>query len=905
MPSITLTWPDRTYFYSLLVVSLLSAKLLHVFSHLTTIPIFLFLLYLPTFFFLDFLVIFFTRIIFQKWRVPGIFISLLIASTSATQIGFFIETGGEIHWNMLAKVLREPEGFFGMLMSGFYGLSLTIGILGGIAWLFNPLLYNLSHRMVRTIVTTIFPSKRTVFREGLARRRAPDQEDGEGLLSESVAEKAPLSNTVGAIRWARLKLLAVAGTIIVLHIVRPLSPYQHMSGTLPFTLFEGLWVRRSVFCEPSPYDGPPEFPFPELLRKEFWIPAEGAEDGVGRGWRPGSPWWEVAEERAKNRPSWLLESKIPGFERFYGHRHHGPPGFGHHEGSPGHGHHHPHGHHEDDFPPPPPPPPGYEPILDPLKITNLDLPIMDALKDALSTVSIKHVIILSLESTRKDVFPLIKDGILYNKIMESRGYPTNSKRDVSKSEPWADLSQLSRMAEDITGEDGGFGGSVNSTFGGINIKGALTGSSFTLKSLLGSHCGVSPLAVDFMEELETDIYQPCLAHILKAMNVNLPKAGTVEKGWRNNGTWKSVFMQASTTKFDRQAPFIGQIGFDGSVVRETLQSPDAKYKPKQAELNYFGYSETELKPYIKDLFVEAEATGDRVFLSHLTSSTHHPWATPPEFGEQEPYWGVEGSHASGGGSAWNKYLNSIKWGDSWISEVLGVLEEVGVANETLVVMVGDHGFAFGESTNAKTTYVNPHIKNFEVPLVFRHPQLPRIQLNFTTTSMTILPTVLDLLISTNSLNDESTAIAKYMLPEYEGQSLIRPFRPIRFGRQQWNFGVVNPGGTHLSVVSSAHPYRLVLPICEPSPYTFSWPERDPMEMDTSQSWEGGQKLKDSVESKWGEDAAKWVEEAEKIGGWAIWEGRRRWGYDGGTRREDRSAEHNKDGLLEHDHWWNT
>jgi hypothetical protein len=145
--------------------------------------------------------------------------------------------------------------------------------------------------------------------------------------------------------------------------------------------------------------------------------------------------------------------------------------------------------------------------------------------------------------------------------------------------------------------------------------------------------------------------------------------------------------------------------------------------------------------------------------------------------------------------------------------------------------------------------------------------------------MTILPTVLDLLISTNSLNDESTAIAKYMLPEYEGQSLIRPFRPIRFGRQQWNFGVVNPGGTHLSVVSSAHPYRLVLPICEPSPYTFSWPERDPMETDTSQSWEGGQKLKGAVESKWGEDAAKWVEEAEKIGGWAIWEGRRRWGYD--------------------------
>lgn len=168
-----------------------------------------------------------------------------------------------------------------------------------------------------------------------------------------------------------------------------------------------------------------------------------------------------------------------------------------------------------------------------------------------------------------------------------------------------------------------------------------------------------------------------------------------------------------------------------------------------------------------------------------------------------------------------------------------------------------------------------------------------------------MPTILDLLISTNSLNVPSTSIAKGLLPEYEGQSLIRPFRSSRFGRQQWNFGVVNPGGTHLSVVSSAHPFRLVLPICEPSPYIFSKIDTDPMEIDTVESWEGGKKLSDGVQKKYGDEAAVWVDEAEKIAGWAIWEWRRRWGYVGGTRREDRGAEHNQDGLLEHDHWWDT
>jgi len=120
-------------------------------------------------------------------------------------------------------------------------------------------------------------------------------------------------------------------------------------------------------------------------------------------------------------------------------------------------------------------------------------------------------------------------------------------------------------------------------------------------------------------------------------------------------------------------------------VREDLQAKDAKYPPKNGELNYFGYSEKELKPYIKDLFEDAEKNGERVFLSHLTSSTHHPWATPKEFGEQKRYWG--GSR--GGGTPWDRYLNSIKWGDQWIGEFLQLLEDVGVADKTLVVMVGD------------------------------------------------------------------------------------------------------------------------------------------------------------------------------------------------------------------------
>jgi membrane-anchored protein YejM (alkaline phosphatase superfamily) len=39
-----------------------------------------------------------------------------------------------------------------------------------------------------------------------------------------------------------------------------------------------------------------------------------------------------------------------------------------------------------------------------------------------------------------------------------------------------------------------------------------------------------------------------------------------------------------------------------------------------------------------------------------------------------------------------------------------MLENLGDAEETLVVMVGDHGMAFEEDSEAYTTFENGHIK---------------------------------------------------------------------------------------------------------------------------------------------------------------------------------------------------
>jgi hypothetical protein len=621
-------------------------------------------------------------------------LSFIIFGAAVAQIGLFVETGGELRWSMAAKVIQEPKGFCGMLMTGLMPMAVSISLLAGFAYYLTGSLYDSSFRIMNDCFKALIP---------LRSRRAPQDQDGESWKSLGAEEEAKTSRREGSsAAWVRVKMAAVIGTLLILHIVRPAAPFNHMTGTLPFTMLDAVLDSRSPICNPAPGDHPKRFPFPDLLRDNFWITSTEGKGGNSRGWSPGMPWWDVSRER----PAWLPTEEAPGFAKWYrgssfqrppGHHHRGdgPPlpngeGGGHGDGhvdrhvyrhsgrhDDEHGDEHHHRHHT------PPPPPGYESVLDPLKISNFDEPLLDELQNALrehkSTTGIKHVIVLTLESTRKDVFPLTKDGQLYEELVQSWGEHEKTG-DVTP----ADLSQLSIIAEALTGEDTGFGRQINQTHGGVNVAGALTTSTYTLKSLLSSHCGVNPLPVDFLEDIESEIYQPCLPQILKIMGAqDEPDAGK-KKSWRD-APWRSVFAQASTSALDRQAELMEKVGFEQFVDREALRNESSEFSVKGPELNYFGYSERELKPFIRKAIADAGQKGERLFLSHLTSSTHHPWATPEEFGEQGCYWG----DSRAGDSPWNRYLNTIKFADQWVGEVLDLLKELGVDNETLVVVLGD------------------------------------------------------------------------------------------------------------------------------------------------------------------------------------------------------------------------
>ena len=165
-----------------------------------------------------------------------------------------------------------------------------------------------------------------------------------------------------------------------------------------------------------------------------------------------------------------------------------------------------------------------------------------------------------------------------------------------------------------------------------------------------------------------------------------------------------------------------------------------------------------------------------------------------------------------------------------------------------------------------------------MPLLFHHPLLPRLHLSVNGSAISILPTILDLLVTTNSLNEVDSTIAQDLMNEYEGQSLIRPYRASHNGREAWNMGVINAGGTMLSVGSAAVPWRLNLPLNNDFEYRFTDLERDPFELSPVTAWSMGGLAAD-IYSRFGSEAVDWVLKAEKVGLWWVTERKKLWNYE--------------------------
>ncbi|KAK6069363.1 sulfatase domain protein [Seiridium cupressi] len=510
----------------------------------------------------------------------------------------------------------------------------------------------------------------------------------------------------------------------------------------------------------------------------------------------------------------------------------------------------------------------YASLADPLKVFNLDERLHPALRKSIADINVRHVVFLILESTRSDVFPIENATSIWNRLAESYSNKTLPQEEIER------LTNLTNTARLLAGVDNDHLDQSKGSGGGIRARNAFTTASYTLKSLVGTLCGITPLTVDFDEEVSHHIYQPCLGHIFQAFN-SLNNKDLIGKSFTSH-QWKSLFMQSVTGEYDKQSNLMYKMGYDNDslITKEYLKGAQAKFGPEDTpDINYYGMPEVVLEEYIRDAFSIAAQNNERLFLTHLTSTSHHPFKIPASTEESA------GASDKKSVDDLTGYLNAIGYVDRWIGKVRSIIDEAGVTDETLLVVLGDHGISLPED-DAITPYENPNVGNFRVPIMLHHPKLPKMDIQDAVISSQVLPTVLDLLLESKSLSRAESRAARDLVGNYEGQSLLRPLKKVsQSGGGDWHFSVSNPGGTMVSVRDAREPrWRLIVPLSSDVAWRFTDLETDRYEKSPLTA-RNLLKLAATIRESYGAERAEWIEEAASVTRWWVQENRRRWRYN--------------------------
>ncbi|OAA58154.1 sulfatase domain protein [Cordyceps fumosorosea ARSEF 2679] len=815
---------NRRFAFSFVAVAVVAAKIVHVVARERALLRRDLVGWMLSFFLQDFVLLLALRFL-TEWshngggarrsvllRVLARFVnstvSLFSAVISVVSITFFLYARAEVRWRDVA--FAGDSGSRGVLLSGLVTLLTVLGGITAIAGFFQNGIFMIGGAAIDAVK---WPFQSLVRRyraeSGHAFSRVPSEALDDPFIS--TGEKRDDSLRESAVE-SRSWRLVWSGFIVLQVLFSLLRPNEgaliFMSWTTPLIPFVDFKESASILRDISPYNN------------------------VGINYE----WDDLTALDKPIRFDWLPQDTVlKGFEDWY------------EEGRP-----------------------HYNAKADPLKISNMDQELLPGLKESLSNMTIKHIVLVVLESTRKDVFPLKRDDLIWRRFEEAAPHNQLPGESVAR------LETLTPTANYLTGDyDDGFEHENTTRRGGLNFKDANTASTYTRKSMVGTMCGVWPLVADFNKEHAHHIYQPCLPQILEAFS-RLDQDDPAENPWR------SQYLQSVTLSYDHADESTEQFGFprDNIVGARYLRSNAAKFgRVDLPDINYFGMEEAPLLDYVRDAFATARESGERVFMTHLTSTTHHPYAIPAE----EAYVPL----ATGRWDDLSHYVNAVGYDDRWLGRILGVLDDEGVAGETLVVVTGDHGISLPEN-NTPASYHNPNAGCNHVPVVMSHPGLPPIDVDDAVSTMEILPTVLDLLRETGSLSRAASKAAGDLLANYEGQSLIRPLRnsayradghdPDEEDLRGWQFVVMNPGRAMLGVRDRRRPtWRLVVPVIHDVEWRFTDLATDPTDTDSVQAFEFPAFL-DKVQRQHGKEPARWAEEGAFIARWWVEENNKRYEY---------------------------
>jgi lipoteichoic acid synthase len=250
----------------------------------------------------------------------------------------------------------------------------------------------------------------------------------------------------------------------------------------------------------------------------------------------------------------------------------------------------------------------------------------------------------------------------------------------------------------------------------------------TSKAITAINCGIDPhLERDITEAEPNGIPSTCLPQLLDEQGYN------------------SVWFSSATEHFEDRRELVDNFGY------EDFLPVDGMDKTGFQRSNYFGYEDDIMLQPSKDWL---EQHDDKPFVAtYLGVTGHHDYRPIYRYGRAE----------FSKDSALNNYQNEVRYLDFFVKNVIDQYKELGLYDDTIFVIYGDHGEGFWEhdlNQHDNTIYQ----EGVKVPLIIHEPG--RFQqgkhVETLTDQVDILPTVLDLLGY------------KVKGGEYPGRSLLAP-----------------------------------------------------------------------------------------------------------------------------------
>jgi arylsulfatase A-like enzyme len=186
---------------------------------------------------------------------------------------------------------------------------------------------------------------------------------------------------------------------------------------------------------------------------------------------------------------------------------------------------------------------------------------------------------------------------------------------------------------------------------------------------------------------------------------------------------------------------------------------------------------------------------DRLFLWLDSFDPHEPWNPPEEFykiyapkeyadkpiifggGNAEEFTNLEIQHIRA------QYAGKVTLVDKWVGIFLEKIKELGLWENSMIIILSDHGCPIGEHGIIKKVRPWPYEELARIPLLIKHPEMKGKKINAFIETIDIMPTILDAFkIKYNGLIDGESIIPLLK----EEKEKIREFAISGFYEYSWS-----------------------------------------------------------------------------------------------------------------------